>query len=137
MLKAHRRFPRVKEKLPRQPDKQHGRATTKGYSYYSIARNEKKGAYTMSTNEMTSKIRELKELKAMAEELAQEITAIEDAIKAELTARNAEEMTVDVYKIRWTKVTSSRFDTTSFKKAMPELYGQFTKTSESRRFPIA
>lgn len=86
---------------------------------------------------MTAKVRELKELKAMAEELAQEITAIEDAIKAELTARNAEEMTVDVYKIRWTKVTSSRFDTTSFKKAMPELYGQFTKTSESRRFSIA
>lgn len=91
----------------------------------------------MSANEMTAKLRELKELKAMAEELAQEITAIEDAIKAELTARNAEEMTVDVYKIRWTKVTSSRFDTTSFKKAMPELYGQFTKTSESRRFSIA
>lgn len=91
----------------------------------------------MSTNEMTSKIRELKELKAMAEELAQEITAIEDAIKAELTARNAEEMTVDVYKIRWTKVTSSRFDSASFKKAMPELYGQFTKTTQSRRFSIA
>ena len=91
----------------------------------------------MSANEMTAKVRELKELKAMAEELAQEITAIEDAIKAELTARNAEEMTVDVYKIRWTKVTSSRFDTTSFKKAMSELYGQFTKTSESRRFSIA
>jgi len=86
---------------------------------------------------MTAKVRELKELKAMAEELAQEITAIEDAIKAELTARNTEEMTVDVYKIRWTRVTSSRFDTTSFKKAMPELYGQFTKTSESRRFSIA
>lgn len=91
----------------------------------------------MSANEMTAKVRELKELKAMAEELAQEITAIEDAIKAELTARNAEEMTVDVYKIRWTRVTNSRFDTTSFKKAMPELYGQFTKTSESRRFSIA
>jgi predicted phage-related endonuclease len=91
----------------------------------------------MSANEMTAKVRELKELKAMAEELAQEITAIEDAIKAELTARNTEEMTVDVYKIRWTRVTSSRFDTTSFKKAMPELYGQFTKTSESRRFSIA
>lgn len=46
----------------------------------------------MSANEMTAKVRELKELKAMAEELAQEITAIEDAIKAELTARNTEEM---------------------------------------------
>lgn len=91
----------------------------------------------MSTNEMTAKVRELKELKALAEELAQEITAIEDAIKAELTARNAEEMTVDVYKIRWTRVTSSRFDTTSFKKAMPELYGQFTKQTTSRRFSVA
>lgn len=91
----------------------------------------------MSTNEMAAKVRELKELKAMAEELAAEITALEDEIKAEMTARNAEEMTVDVYKIRWTKVISSRFDTTRFKKAMPELYGQFTKTSESRRFSIA
>lgn len=91
----------------------------------------------MSTNELTSKVRELKELKAMAEELAAEITAIEDEIKAEMTARNTEEMTVDVFKIRWTKVKSSRFDTTSFKKAMPELYGQFTKQTESRRFSIA
>lgn len=91
----------------------------------------------MSANEMTAKVRELKELKAMAEELAQEITAIEDAIKAELTARNAEEMTVDVYKIRWTKVTSSRFDTTSFKNAMPDLYSQFTKQTTTRRFSVA
>lgn len=91
----------------------------------------------MSTNELTAKVRELKELKVMAEELTAEITAIEDAIKAEMTARDTDEMTVDVYKIRWTKVVSNRFDTTGFKKAMPELYGQFTKTSESRRFSIA
>lgn len=91
----------------------------------------------MSTNEMTARVRELKELKAMAEELAAEITAIEDEIKAELTARNTDEMTVDVYKIRWTKVLSNRFDTTAFKKAMPDLAAQFTKQTESRRFSIA
>lgn len=90
----------------------------------------------MSTNEMTAKVRELKELKAMAEDLAAEITAIEDSIKAEMTARNTDEMTVDVYKIRWTKVMSSRFDTTAFKKAMPDLARQFTKVSESRRFSV-
>ena len=39
----------------------------------------------MSANEMTAKVRELKELKAMAEELAQEITAIEDANHSGLT----------------------------------------------------
>lgn len=91
----------------------------------------------MSTNEMTARVRELKELKAMAEELAAEITAIEDEIKAEMTARNTDEMTVDVYKIRWTKVLSNRFDTTTFKKAMPELAEKFTKQTESRRFSIA
>lgn len=91
----------------------------------------------MSANEMTAKVRELKELKAMADELAAEITTLEDEIKAEMTARNTDEMTVDVFKIRWTRVTSTRFDSTSFKRAMPELYGKFTKTTESRRFSIA
>ena len=91
----------------------------------------------MSTNEMVSKVRELKELKAMAEEIAAEITAIEDSIKAVMTLRNIDEMTVDVYKVRWTKVSSSRFDSTAFKKAMPELHAQFTKQTESRRFSVA
>lgn len=91
----------------------------------------------MSTNEMTSKIRELKELKALSDELTAEIAAIEDTIKAEMTTRNTEEMTVDVYKVRWTKVKTARFDSTAFKKAMPELHAQFTKQTESRRFSIA
>ena len=88
----------------------------------------------MSTNELTSKVRELKELKAMADELAAEITSIEDIIKAEMTPRNTEEMQIE---IRWSKCTSNRFDSTSFKKAMPELYNQFTKPSEYRRFTVA
>lgn len=91
----------------------------------------------MSTNELTSKIRELKELKAMAEEITAEITTIEDAIKAEMTARETDEMMIDVYKIRWTKVKSNRFDSTAFRKAMPELAEKFTKTTETRRFSIA
>lgn len=91
----------------------------------------------MSTNELTSKVRELKELKAMAEELAAEITAIEDTIKAEMTARETEEITVDVFKIRWTKVISNRFDTTAFKKTHADLYSQYTKATETRRFTIA
>lgn len=91
----------------------------------------------MSTNELTSKVRELKELKAMAEEIAAEITTIEDAIKAEMTARETDEMMIDVYKIRWTRVKSNRFDSTAFKKAMPELAEKFTKTTETRRFSVA
>ena len=91
----------------------------------------------MSTSEITSKVRELKELKAMLEEIEAEIDTIEDEIKAEMTARNTEEMSVDVYKVRWTKVTSSRFDTSAFKKTHAELYNQYTKQTETHRFCVA
>lgn len=91
----------------------------------------------MSTIELTSKVRELKELKMMAEELAAEITAIEDSIKAEMTARETEELITGEYKIRWKKVVSNRFDTTAFKKTHADLYEQYTKTTESRRFTVA
>ena len=91
----------------------------------------------MSTNELTSKVRELKELKMMAEELAAEITAIEDSIKAEMTARETDELITGEYKIRWKKVVSNRFDTTAFKKTHADLYEQYTKTTETRRFTVA
>lgn len=91
----------------------------------------------MSKTEMTSKVRELKELKAMADELAAEITAIEDSIKADMTAQGIEEMTVDIYRVRYKNVKSSRFDTMAFKKAMPDLAAQFTKETENRRFTVA
>ena len=90
----------------------------------------------MSANEMTKKVRELKELKAMIDELSAEAATIEDEIKAEMTARNVNEMAVDVFKIRWTPVTSSRFDSSAFKKVHGDLYAQYTKQTTSRRFTI-
>ena len=91
----------------------------------------------MSTMELTKQVKELKELKAMAAELDAEITAIEYSIKAEMTARGAEEMTIGIFKVRWTKVVSSRFDTSAFKKTHADLYGQYSRQIESRRFSIA
>ena len=91
----------------------------------------------MSAHELTSKVRELKELKALADQIADEIAAIEDLIKAEMTVRNVEEMTLDVFKIRWTSMTSTRFDSAAFKKTHADLYAQYTKQTESRRFSIA
>ena len=95
----------------------------------------------MSANELTSKVRELKELKAfaeqIAEQIAEEIAKIENMLKAEMTERNTEEMTVDIYKVRWTNVTSKRFDSAAFKKTHEDLYEQYSKTTTSRRFSIA
>lgn len=91
----------------------------------------------MSTNELTSKVKELKELKTMADELAAEIEAIENELKAEMTARDTEEMIVDIFKIRYTTVTSSRIDTTAIKKELPEIAERYTKKTTSRRFSVA
>lgn len=60
-----------------------------------------------------------------------------DEIKAELTNRNAEELTTGKYIIRWTSVLSQRFDSTAFKRAMPDVYKAFTKQVSSRRFSIS
>ena len=91
----------------------------------------------MNKEELEQKVIELKELKVMAEELQAEITSIEDNIKAEMTSKNVSELQVGIFKIRWTPVTSNRFDTTSFKNKYADLYNQFLKVIESKRFTIA
>ena len=89
----------------------------------------------MSTNELESKVRELRQLQALIAEA--EAEAIRDSIKAEMMERDTEEMTAGKYIVRWTSVLSNRFDTTAFKKAHGELYKEYTKQSASRRFSIS
>ena len=91
----------------------------------------------MSTIEITSKIEALKELEALIEEAKAEAESLRDDIKQEMMARDTEEMEVGQYIIRWTSVLSQRFDTTSFKKVMPDVYKSFIKQTASRRFSIA
>ncbi len=91
----------------------------------------------LNKNELISKVRELKELKQMADELAAEISSIEDELKAEMTAQNAEELTVDVFKLRYKTVISNRFDSKAFKATHEELYSQYTKQTETKRFTIS
>ena len=92
----------------------------------------------MATNEMITKIEELKELEALIEEASAEADNIRDSIKAEMVARNIEEMNLGKFIIRFTAVLSSRFDTKRFKEAFgEELYKAYTKEVSSRRFSIA
>ena len=91
----------------------------------------------MSTIEITSKIEALKELEALIEEAKSEAEALRDEIKAEMLNRNTEEMEAGQYIVRWTSVLSQRFDSTAFKKVMPDVYKSFTKQTASRRFSIS
>lgn len=91
----------------------------------------------MSTENLERKIKELHELQRMAEEITAEMESIKDEIKAAMTAQNTDTITAGEYRVRWTAVTSRRFDTTAFKKVYSDLYNQFTKESVTRRFSIA
>ena len=91
----------------------------------------------MSINEMDSKIKELRELRRMADELAAEIDSITDSIKAHMDAEGVDTISGTDWKGTYKAVTSARFDSTAFKKAMPDLAEAFTKTTTSKRFCIA
>ena len=64
------------------------------------------------------------------------VDSLKDQIKAEMTARNVEELEAGQYIARFTTVLSNRFDSTAFKKVMPDVYKAYTKTVTSRRFSV-
>ena len=91
----------------------------------------------MSKIELLAKIELLNKYEAMIEEMKGEADTIRNSIKAEMEAREVEELIAGQYIIRWTSVLSQRFDTTGFKKSHADLYKEFTKQIASRRFSIA
>lgn len=91
----------------------------------------------MSKIELLAKIELLNKYDAMMEELKNEADTIRNSIKAEMEARDVEELIAGQYIIRWTSVLSNRFDSTAFKKVMPEIYKAYTKQISSRRFSIS
>lgn len=90
----------------------------------------------MSTD-FTAKIEQLKELEELIAEAQAEVEALKDEIKEEMLKQNKEEMEVGRFIVRWTTVLSNRFDSTAFKKVMPDVYKAYTKQVTSRRFSVS
>lgn len=90
----------------------------------------------MSTVDIVAKIEELNELEKLIEEARAEAESLRDEIKAEMLKQNTEELEAGKYIVRWTSTLSNRFDSTAFKKVMPDVYKAYTKQVSSRRFSI-
>ena len=91
----------------------------------------------MSKIELLAKIELLNKYEAMMEEMTTQADTIRNEIKAEMEARELEEMIAGQYIVRYTSVLSNRFDSTAFKRVMPEIYKAYTKQVSSRRFSIS
>ena len=91
----------------------------------------------MSVDMMDQKVKELRELKHMAAELAAEIEAIQDELKAHMDAHGMDTLLGFDWKVTWKSVTSSRLDTTALKKELPDIAARFMKQNTVRRFVLA
>lgn len=89
----------------------------------------------MSTHEIESKARELRQLQALIEEAQAEAESIKDALKAFMGA--SEELKAGEYKLTWKTVKSSRIDSTALRKALPDVAAAFTTETTVRRFCVA
>lgn len=86
--------------------------------------------------EFMEKAKELKELQAMKEEIENEIEKVQQVLKRAMELDGKEEIICGMYKIRYTTVSSKRFDTTAFKEKYQTLYEQFTKPIFTKRFSV-
>lgn len=91
----------------------------------------------MSATEINAKVKELRELRRMADELAAEIEAVQDSIKSQMDAQGVDTLSGTDWKVTWKPVTSARLDSLALKKELPEITARFMKQTTTRRFVLA
>lgn len=91
----------------------------------------------MSTTEINAKVKELRELRRMADELATEIEAVQDSIKSQMDAQGVDTLAGADWKVTWRPVTSTRLDSSALKKELQEIAARFMKQTTTRRFVLA
>ena len=100
------------------------------------ARNLKE-VYKMNVDAMNERVKELRELRRMQEDLAAEITSIEEELKGHMNRYGMDTLLGMDWKITWKNVTSKRLDSTALKKELPDIAARFMKQTTTRRFVLA
>lgn len=90
----------------------------------------------MGNRALLNRINQIEEIEEQIKELESLVEGLKDEIKADMSEKGVDEVEVGDRIIRYKDVPSSRFDSTTFKKAYTELYNQFVKVTTSKRFTI-
>ena len=91
----------------------------------------------MNDKQISDAVAEIRKLNSLIEELQADVENLKDELKATMQEQGREEIAGYGYKITWKTITSSRFDTTAFRKACPDVAAAFTKEQACRRFVIS
>ena len=91
----------------------------------------------MSKNDIITKIDELNEWQALMEEAREMADSIRDELKQHMLDVNAEELEVGQYMVRYQTIVTNHFNSSAFKKALPDVYKSFIRQGTSKRFTIS
>ena len=90
----------------------------------------------MSKTDIATIVSQINEWQEIMDEARQMVESLKDTIKSEMDRSGVDTLDAGTCIIRWTEVLSQRFDSTAFKKVMPDVYKAYTKQIVSRRFTI-
>ena len=91
----------------------------------------------MTKNEIIAMIETMNNYDDLAAKAKAKADAIRDTLKEEMARLETEELIAGTYIIRYSSVVSNRFDTATFKRLYADLYKDFTKPVNSRRFTVS
>lgn len=91
----------------------------------------------MTINEITAKVRELKEIETMLKELNDELETLKDELKAELTERETEELQADIFTLRYKSHIQNRIDSKNLKKELPDVFSKYSTAVSVKRFTVS
>lgn len=91
----------------------------------------------MSINELDMRVDKIRSLKRLIEEAEAEITGIEDEIKARMTELDTDELRGGTCKVTWKTTSTTRIDSKTLRKELPDIAAKYSNTSTYRRFLIA
>lgn len=88
-----------------------------------------------SNRQINNRIQKLQELEARKRELEDQIAAVKEDLQTDMG--DVETIETDLFKIHYTKVFGSRFDSRRFKKEQADLFSMYQIQTETRRFSYA
>lgn len=91
----------------------------------------------MTKKDLLAAVKAYNEYKAILAEAEAEMKKAEAVLKGEMDKKGVDAMDIGGYTVRWTPIVSARFDSKGFKTAHPDMYKDWTKNVESRRFSVA
>ena len=91
----------------------------------------------MTEKMIENRVKKLQAIEAQQKELEAQAEAIKDELKADLEEKGVDELRTQNFVLRWKEIVSPRLDGKALKAALPDVYGQFCRSSTCRRFTIA